>query len=136
MEAQAWCEGAPQLARASGRCRPNPDPNLALALALALALSQARGAREDAVTLTLTLTLTLTWAHLDLHALLGDASAARARTSPAWRYHEIATTHMVPENRPDELATFEQSEAGFRRSLLAMLATYADRPWDAEALSW
>ncbi len=35
---------------------------------------------------------------------LFEASAARARTSPAWRYHEIATTHMVPENRPDELA--------------------------------
>ena len=33
-----------------------------------------------------------------------DASAARARESDAWRYHEIATTHMIPENRPDELA--------------------------------
>jgi pimeloyl-ACP methyl ester carboxylesterase len=29
--------------------------------------------------------------------------AAHARRSPAWRYHEIATTHMVPENRPQEL---------------------------------
>jgi pimeloyl-ACP methyl ester carboxylesterase len=27
----------------------------------------------------------------------------RARESPAWRYHEIATTHMVAENRPAEL---------------------------------
>jgi pimeloyl-ACP methyl ester carboxylesterase len=35
---------------------------------------------------------------------LFEASASRARTSPAWRYHEIATTHMIPENRPDELA--------------------------------
>jgi pimeloyl-ACP methyl ester carboxylesterase len=32
-----------------------------------------------------------------------DAPARHARTSPAWRYHEIATTHMVPENRPEEL---------------------------------
>jgi pimeloyl-ACP methyl ester carboxylesterase len=40
----------------------------------------------------------------DMNGAMFDASAARARTSPAWRYHEIATTHMVPENRPDELA--------------------------------
>jgi pimeloyl-ACP methyl ester carboxylesterase len=33
----------------------------------------------------------------------GDA-AARARASSAWRYHEIATNHMVPSNRPEELA--------------------------------
>ncbi len=32
------------------------------------------------------------------------AAADRARTSPAWRYHEIATNHMVPVNRPAELA--------------------------------
>ena len=32
------------------------------------------------------------------------AAAQRARTSPAWRYHEIATGHMVPNNRPQELA--------------------------------
>jgi pimeloyl-ACP methyl ester carboxylesterase len=30
--------------------------------------------------------------------------AEHARLSPAWRYHEIATTHMIPENRPEELA--------------------------------
>jgi pimeloyl-ACP methyl ester carboxylesterase len=30
--------------------------------------------------------------------------ARHARESPAWDYHEIATTHMIPENRPDELA--------------------------------
>jgi pimeloyl-ACP methyl ester carboxylesterase len=30
-------------------------------------------------------------------------AAERARTSPAWRYREIATDHMVPINRPDEL---------------------------------
>lgn len=30
--------------------------------------------------------------------------AQHARQSPAWDYHEIATTHMVPENRPEELA--------------------------------
>jgi hypothetical protein len=32
-------------------------------------------------------------------------AAQRALTSPAWHYHEIATTHMIPNNRPDELAT-------------------------------
>ena len=31
------------------------------------------------------------------------AAADRARTSPAWRYREIATTHMVASNRPGEL---------------------------------
>ena len=30
-------------------------------------------------------------------------AAQRARTSPAWEYHEIATSHMVPNNRPEEL---------------------------------
>jgi pimeloyl-ACP methyl ester carboxylesterase len=30
-------------------------------------------------------------------------AAERARTSSAWRYREIATDHMVPVNRPDEL---------------------------------
>lgn len=39
----------------------------------------------------------------DPNGAMFDAPAARARTSPAWRYHEIATTHMVPENRPHEL---------------------------------
>ena len=33
-----------------------------------------------------------------------DLAAARARSSPHWRYREIATTHMVPNNRPYELA--------------------------------
>jgi pimeloyl-ACP methyl ester carboxylesterase len=33
-----------------------------------------------------------------------ETPARRARESPAWRYHEIATNHMVPENRPAELA--------------------------------
>ncbi|MFC7657434.1 alpha/beta fold hydrolase [Pseudonocardia benzenivorans] len=32
-----------------------------------------------------------------------EAAAARAKASPAWRYHEIDTGHMVPENRPEEL---------------------------------
>jgi len=40
----------------------------------------------------------------DPNGAMFDTSAARARTSDAWRYHEIATTHMVPENRPAELA--------------------------------
>lgn len=33
-------------------------------------------------------------------------NAARyAAASPAWNYHEIATNHMVPMNRPEELTT-------------------------------
>ena len=31
------------------------------------------------------------------------AAADRARQSPAWRYREIATGHMVAVNRPGEL---------------------------------
>jgi pimeloyl-ACP methyl ester carboxylesterase len=31
------------------------------------------------------------------------SAAERARTSAAWRYREIATTHMIPNNRPGEL---------------------------------
>jgi pimeloyl-ACP methyl ester carboxylesterase len=33
-----------------------------------------------------------------------EAAAAWARTSDAWRYREIGTTHLVPQNRPRELA--------------------------------
>jgi hypothetical protein len=34
----------------------------------------------------------------------GSADAAdRARRSPAWRYREIATGHMIPTNRPGDL---------------------------------
>lgn len=29
--------------------------------------------------------------------------ADHARESPRWRYHEIATNHLIPSNRPDEL---------------------------------
>lgn len=32
------------------------------------------------------------------------AAADRARSSTSWSYHELATTHMVPHNRPEELA--------------------------------
>jgi pimeloyl-ACP methyl ester carboxylesterase len=32
------------------------------------------------------------------------AAARRARSSTRWRYREIATNHMVPNNRPQELA--------------------------------
>ena len=32
-----------------------------------------------------------------------DDAAARARASSAWRYEEIATTHLVAQNRPAEL---------------------------------
>jgi len=31
-------------------------------------------------------------------------AARHAKSSPAWRYHEIATNHMVANNRPEELA--------------------------------
>ena len=31
------------------------------------------------------------------------AAADRAKASPAWDYHEIATNHMVASNRPGEL---------------------------------
>jgi pimeloyl-ACP methyl ester carboxylesterase len=31
------------------------------------------------------------------------AAADRARASPAWRYREIGTTHMIPANRPGDL---------------------------------
>ena len=31
-------------------------------------------------------------------------AARHAKESPAWRYHEIATNHMVANNRPEELA--------------------------------
>jgi pimeloyl-ACP methyl ester carboxylesterase len=33
-----------------------------------------------------------------------DDAAARARASSAWRYAEIATTHLVAQNRPAELS--------------------------------
>lgn len=33
-----------------------------------------------------------------------DAAAARVRASEAWHYREIATTHLVAQNRPRELA--------------------------------
>ena len=33
-----------------------------------------------------------------------ERAAAHARASAAWRYREIATTHMIPSNRPAELA--------------------------------
>ena len=35
---------------------------------------------------------------------LFQAAADRARTSSAWRFHEIDTNHMVASNRPAELA--------------------------------
>lgn len=40
------------------------------------------------------------------------AAAERARTSPAWAYREIATTHMVASNRPRELADLLLELAG------------------------
>ena len=32
-----------------------------------------------------------------------DTAATRARSSPDWHYHEIATNHMVASNRPGDL---------------------------------
>ncbi|MCO1660020.1 alpha/beta fold hydrolase [Pseudonocardia humida] len=48
--------------------------------------------------------LTYVRATADPDGAVFEPFARHARESPAWRYHEIATTHMVPENRPDELA--------------------------------
>ena len=39
----------------------------------------------------------------DLGADVLWRAAERAKASPAWDYHEIATTHMVASNRPEEL---------------------------------
>jgi len=36
-------------------------------------------------------------------AAVFDAAATGARTSPAWRYREISTNHMIASNRPAEL---------------------------------
>lgn len=41
-----------------------------------------------------------------------ETAAAHAKASPAWRYHEIETTHMVPQNRPDDLAEILLNLAG------------------------
>jgi pimeloyl-ACP methyl ester carboxylesterase len=40
----------------------------------------------------------------DIGAAAFVRAADRARSSPAWRYAEIPTTHMVASNRPKELA--------------------------------
>lgn len=32
-----------------------------------------------------------------------SATASRVRADPRWRYHEIDSNHMIPQNRPDEL---------------------------------
>jgi hypothetical protein len=42
------------------------------------------------------------------------AAADRARNSPAWRYREVATTHMIPSNRPDDLASLLTELAAVR----------------------
>jgi hypothetical protein len=41
-----------------------------------------------------------------------EAAAAHARSSPAWTYHEIATSHLVAQNRPRELADLLLGLAG------------------------
>ena len=41
-----------------------------------------------------------------------EAAATHAQRSDRWRYHEIATTHMVASNRPEELATILLEIAG------------------------
>jgi pimeloyl-ACP methyl ester carboxylesterase len=48
--------------------------------------------------------LTYVRATADPDGAVFEPFARRARESPAWRYHEVATSHMVPENRPAELA--------------------------------
>jgi pimeloyl-ACP methyl ester carboxylesterase len=51
----------------------------------------------------------------------GDSPAWRAadhaKASPKWRYQEIATNHLIPSNRPDELAQILLEIAGGRGSL-------------------
>jgi hypothetical protein len=37
-------------------------------------------------------------------ALVFEATARHAKASSSWNYAEIATNHMIPNNRPDELA--------------------------------
>ncbi len=48
--------------------------------------------------------LTYVRATADPDGTVFEPFARHARENPAWRYHEIATTHMIPENRPAELA--------------------------------
>jgi hypothetical protein len=48
--------------------------------------------------------LTYVRATADPDGTMFEPFARHARQSPRWRYHEIATTHMIPENRPEELA--------------------------------
>ncbi|NMH97000.1 alpha/beta fold hydrolase [Pseudonocardia acidicola] len=52
----------------------------------------------------LPLRLTYIRATADPDGAAFEAPAQHARTSPAWNYHEIATSHLVAENRPQELA--------------------------------
>ena len=40
----------------------------------------------------------------DIGAAALLSAAERAKTSPQWQYFEIDTTHMVPHNRPNDLA--------------------------------
>jgi hypothetical protein len=63
----------------------------------------------------------------------GDWEAVAETVRAFWREEDELLGDVL---RPEELATFQKSEAGFRRSLLAMFATYGDQPWDDEALSW
>jgi len=63
----------------------------------------------------------------------GDWDGVADDVRDFWREEDELVGEVL---RPDELATFRKDEAGFRRSLLAMFATFADRPWDDEALSW
>ncbi|MGI9053023.1 MAG: alpha/beta fold hydrolase [Ilumatobacteraceae bacterium] len=44
-----------------------------------------------------------------------DAAALRAKSSEAWQYREVATNHMVANNRPEELATLLSELADGRR---------------------
>lgn len=63
----------------------------------------------------------------------GDWDGVAETVRGFWREEDELLGEVL---RPEELGAFQKTEAGFRRSLLAMLATYADRPWDDEALSW
>ena len=57
----------------------------------------------------------------DLGADVLWQAAERAKASPAWAYHEIATTHMVASNRPGSplIRAIHEPESKFLRGFLA-----------------
>ncbi|WP_214407962.1 alpha/beta fold hydrolase [Pseudonocardia lacus] len=98
--------GAPWAAPAPVRQYEDPA---AAARAIPRRVPQPLGTFTEPVRLSVPLEdrglgLTYVRATADPDGATFEPFARRAREHPAWRYHEIATTHVVPENRPDELA--------------------------------